>query len=102
MPSSPDPDDDAGGFRTWWFSTILGRYLRGEPVPKFWERTFYAILWTASMLIQAEAPSDGTGSGSGGSKSVRYDGGSCVCGSAPKLCGKFPHCKWKPTVEKDK
>jgi hypothetical protein len=55
MSSYPDPGKDTAGPRGWWSSTILGRYLRGEPVPPFWEKTFYAILWTLSMVVQAES-----------------------------------------------
>jgi hypothetical protein len=40
---------------------------------------------------------DGGGSGGGAALgATKYDGGSCVCGSEPGLCVKFPHCQWKP------
>jgi hypothetical protein len=87
-PSTPGPPPRAQS------STLIGRYVRGEPVPLFWKRTFDFIIWALPIVLLGDGAT--ARSGGGGSTDARYDGGSCVCGSEPKFCGKFPHCKWKP------
>ncbi len=76
-------------------TSLLGRYIHGQPVPKVWQRIFDFIIWTLPIALLGDGAATQHGGG-GMEGDARFDGGSCVCGSEPKLCGKFPDCTWKP------
>lgn len=60
-----------------------------------WKAILNVSFWTLLFGIFGDAA---TSQGGGGASSVeiKYDGGSCECGSEPKLCGEGLKCRWKP------